>query len=412
MIAISAAILASGFAIPEQGAAALGQSNAFVARADDASAVYYNPAGLAGQKGLRIDVGDTLILPTISADLTGSYSGVPVSGTWAAQKKLFFPPQLYVSYGGDSWGAGIGVNAPFGLGVFWPDRWAGQYDTQLVNLQIIEIAPAIAYSIGPVRLGASLRYLTGSIEYQQGINFYSNDFKSGLGDLVGAGSGLGFSLGAQASLMDKKLDVGLNYRSRTTMTFDGQIHYSGVPGTFAGYIHDGPAHATTRLPDQVMLGVSYRVSDPLTVSLQGDYTAWQLFDEFHATLDAYCAPGAPCKNEIKSPRNWHHTLTGRLGGEYRLSEKYRARAGVFYDQGASPEDTLSASLPESSRVGGSLGFGFDLAAGVGIDLGVTYAQFFSITSNPDGSVPGLLPATYHANALLFGVGVNYGGRGR
>ena len=37
---------AGGFALVQQGTAAMGQGNAFVAEANDASAIYYNPAGL------------------------------------------------------------------------------------------------------------------------------------------------------------------------------------------------------------------------------------------------------------------------------------------------------------------------------------------------------------------------------
>ena len=37
---------AAGFALVQQGTAAMGQGNAFVAEANDASAIFYNPAGL------------------------------------------------------------------------------------------------------------------------------------------------------------------------------------------------------------------------------------------------------------------------------------------------------------------------------------------------------------------------------
>ena len=45
-LAVQTAAHAAGFRIYDQGAAAAGQSDAFTAQADDASAVYYNPAGM------------------------------------------------------------------------------------------------------------------------------------------------------------------------------------------------------------------------------------------------------------------------------------------------------------------------------------------------------------------------------
>jgi long-chain fatty acid transport protein len=44
-----------------RGAAAAGQGNAFVAQADDASAIHYNPAGLSQVSGVQVVTGTTLL---------------------------------------------------------------------------------------------------------------------------------------------------------------------------------------------------------------------------------------------------------------------------------------------------------------------------------------------------------------
>ncbi len=396
-----ALLVAAGFAVPEQGAAALGQANSVVARADDSSAAYYNPAGLAGQDGFRILLGDTLIAPAISADF-------PSGKSYSATSGPFFPPQIYASYGGESWGAGVAFNAPFGLGLSWPDpsaqnQFPGRYDTRAINLQTVEIAPAAGVKLGGISFGASIRYVRAAVDYQQAINFYSK--QDGLAELAGAGNGVGASLSVLAPLMQDTLTLGLTYRSRATVNIDGHVHYSNVPGTFQGYIHDGGGHATFTYPDQVFFGAAYKINADLTAFAQLDYTAWQTFGAFDVALDAYCAPGGPCQKSIHSPRRWTHGFTGRLGGEYRFAEKYRARAGVLYDQGVSPTDTLSPSLPDSSRLGFSIGAGADLPAGLAADLGIAYILGQAITATD------AVPATYHANALLVGLAVTYGGRG-
>ena len=52
-------VLGSGYMVPEQGGKAIGMAGAFVAIADDPSAVFFNPAGLAKQKGTRLYINDS-----------------------------------------------------------------------------------------------------------------------------------------------------------------------------------------------------------------------------------------------------------------------------------------------------------------------------------------------------------------
>ena len=55
-------VMASGFSIYEQGAKASGQAVAFVARADDPSAGFYNPAAIIKLEGTQISFGFSAVL--------------------------------------------------------------------------------------------------------------------------------------------------------------------------------------------------------------------------------------------------------------------------------------------------------------------------------------------------------------
>ena len=71
-VAVFAAILlaqaslgtAAGFLIYEHGAAAMAMAGAFVSIANDPSAIFHNPAGIAFLKGTQFSVGTTLIMPS------------------------------------------------------------------------------------------------------------------------------------------------------------------------------------------------------------------------------------------------------------------------------------------------------------------------------------------------------------
>ena len=60
LVTWSASAQAGGFELPDNGAQALGRGATFVAKADDTTAMYYNPAGLARQRGTRLYVGGNL----------------------------------------------------------------------------------------------------------------------------------------------------------------------------------------------------------------------------------------------------------------------------------------------------------------------------------------------------------------
>ena len=64
---------ALGFRNADQGAAATAQGEAFIAQADDASAVYYNPAGLVQLTGTHVAGGSYLLFREI--DFTGPAYG-------------------------------------------------------------------------------------------------------------------------------------------------------------------------------------------------------------------------------------------------------------------------------------------------------------------------------------------------
>jgi len=83
-------VFASGFRIGTQGAKAMGMGNAFVATADDPSAIVYNPAGIADQVGTHIYLGTTAIIPSTRYESTAGVSD-------ETDAQVFYPPHLYIS---------------------------------------------------------------------------------------------------------------------------------------------------------------------------------------------------------------------------------------------------------------------------------------------------------------------------
>ena len=105
----------AGFALMNQGTAAMGQGNAFVAEASDASAIFYNPAGLTQLKRPQFYLGAFLIHPDREYEGNGTSAQTNHRLYRAASVYFTLPVHSRVTLG-------LGVFAPFGLGTAWPPQ--------------------------------------------------------------------------------------------------------------------------------------------------------------------------------------------------------------------------------------------------------------------------------------------------
>jgi long-chain fatty acid transport protein len=99
-LALSSVARGAGYEFPDNGAVAMGRAGAFAAKADDPTAIYYNPAGLAAQEGLHLLFDSHLLVDSISyqrttAPVDGSTTNIGPQVTNSAG--LFYLPFLAVS---------------------------------------------------------------------------------------------------------------------------------------------------------------------------------------------------------------------------------------------------------------------------------------------------------------------------
>src|SRR5690242_5459569 len=145
------AVYGVAFRLPNQDPEGISRGNAFAATADNPSAIYYNPAGISQLDGTQIRGG----LYLISADT--SFSGP--AGKAETDTSLQEVPQFYAvkSFENLPLSLGLGVYAPYGLGLDWgthnPFRTAAQ-DGKLLyacaNPVISwKVLPSLSLAIGP-----------------------------------------------------------------------------------------------------------------------------------------------------------------------------------------------------------------------------------------------------------------------
>src|SRR5580658_9383203 len=113
-------VFANGFDLPDQDAFATGRGEAFVATADNPSAIYYNPAGISQLNGdnLRGGLYGIYYNPSYSPPATAPNAG----NTYHSSYNLAGIPQLFYThtFTNTILSLGLGVYAPFGGNIDWP----------------------------------------------------------------------------------------------------------------------------------------------------------------------------------------------------------------------------------------------------------------------------------------------------
>ncbi|MHB8417778.1 MAG: OmpP1/FadL family transporter [Myxococcales bacterium] len=95
---VSSLALGAGFEYPDNGAEALGRAGAFTAKADDGTAIYYNPSGLAEQDGLRITLDSNFVNNAITFQRTDPTNGATIGPAVSNSGPMFIAPFVTVSY--------------------------------------------------------------------------------------------------------------------------------------------------------------------------------------------------------------------------------------------------------------------------------------------------------------------------
>src|SRR5437899_8038103 len=176
----------SGYAIYEQGAKAMAQAGAFSARADDPSALFFNPAGILQLDGVQVYLGTTAIWlgsSTLDSSLTGAQPDQVYMTAW--------PSSLYYTQKhGDHLAWGVGIDSPFGLKTQWDAKFDGRYIARESNLAVGVVNANVAFTLGP-RWSAALGIDHAKAEIRElseNLDFSSISAPDGFTKLTGDGT--------------------------------------------------------------------------------------------------------------------------------------------------------------------------------------------------------------------------------
>lgn len=179
---------AGSFQLSEQSVSGLGTAFAGgAAQAEDASTLFFNPAGIALLEKGEFQFGGNLLMPSATFTNEGSrynlpgtaVNGLPIRGSndgdaginhFIGNLYLTQPVMRSAQYGDLS--VGVGMSVPFGLETDWSPDWVGRYTALRTKLTTIDIQPTIAYRVFErLSFGASFDAQYASARLSQAIDF-------------------------------------------------------------------------------------------------------------------------------------------------------------------------------------------------------------------------------------------------
>jgi long-chain fatty acid transport protein len=374
LVAFSGAASAAAFQLLEQNASGLGTAYAgSAAVADNASTVFFNPAGMTQLTGFQLSAGVTGVGPSYQyRSNTGVESGGDAGG-WKAVPNAYMSWQmtkdLYL---------GFGVSAPFGLATEYNSTWAGQALAIKSEIKTINFNPSVAYRVNDkVSLGFGINYQTidGELTRNPGA----------LVTLKGDDTSWGWNAGALFTL-SPAMRVGVAYRSAIKHRLEGTIN---------GAL---PIRADVELPDTFTLSVWQQVSDRWEAMGDLSFTRWSTLQRFdvYRRADSFLLPGSEVFNYDDSWRiAW--------GAAYKLNDAAKLKFGIAYDRTPVRNESRSPRVPDNDRLWLSLGAQWNAGSYGKFDLGYSYLYVKdpSITQAP---LNGKYDASAHIVGLQYSVG--------
>jgi long-chain fatty acid transport protein len=376
-------LFAGGFQINDHSGRSVGMAFSTVANPTDASAIFFNPAAINELDGnSNLSLGLSYIMP--GSKFTG-FTSMNQQNTTDLENWNFAIPHFFGTWKTPlkNLSLGVGVFVPFGLGTQWPDDWVGRHSALKTYLQTIEINPVLSYKFYiinvPISIAAGYGYSIGNVELKKALSTFTPEVVL---TLKGDGTASTFNFGLLVEPISK-MKIGASYRHNIEMNYDGNTTYENTQG-LTTLFQEGNGKATINFPNDLRFGISYQVTDKLSLEAGINYMGWSSYDTLKIVFDK--GPGNPSQSYTSSsPRNYKDVITYRIAGEY-LFDNSAIRLGFYYDPLAVDAKNVEPVLPESNRLGFTAGFGYKIADNFNVDLGYLgiYGTQTEVKDNPNG----------------------------
>lgn len=389
-MAMPALANAGGLYLYETGSSDLGFAGAgTAARAEDASTVYANPAGMTRLTGNQMTVTAQLLYGDVDfkQDGTGVLGGSNPGNSvgWVPGGSGYYSHSI-----SDQLKVGMAFYGTYGLAEKFGSRWAGRNLVDQTTLMAGTLQPTVAYRINDQwSVGAGLTANYGIFKMQRvaadgtGRKFDTSDHD--------------WQFGARLGVMfepSKATRIGVVWTSEIEYDFDVDLSIRGV---LPGVVHVFPAKIKTYAPQQLMTSVYHQLNERWAVTGNLGWQEWSQFAQ--SSAEAF---GATTSSSLKVQDTWHIAL----GGQYQYNAKTRVSAGVAYDNSMyRNQNQTNFVVPNGDTWRFGTGVQYVLSPQSDLGLALEYARSDSSSTSRGG----LLSGGYDHPDMVF-MAVNYSQR--
>ena len=403
---------AGGLYLYEVSNADVGLASAgLAARAQDASTLFTNPAGMTRIDRPQLQLGIQPIYVDIKFDPDSNTSPhnltIPngqraddgdTSGWLPAGSTFYVHPVT------KDLRLGIGVLGFFGLALDYEDDWVGRYYLKEVTLQGFTIMPSVAYRVnGWLSVGAGLNAMYGVLNQKVGVN--NNPLGVGAypdGQLEVDDKVWGFG-GLFGILIEptQRTRFGLTYLTSTKLEFESDADFSDLrPGLQTILGNKGLLGAKLELPinapQSVMLSGYHEINDRLAIMGNVGWQDWSQFGKVDIVVSSEDT------NTLTVNRNYKDTWHVAAGLQYKMSQPWLLEFGVAYDSSMMDDEDRTPDVPVGETWRFGAGANYKLKDN--IDVGLAYECAWGGDLPMDinrGPLSGRVSGEYTNTALHF-----------
>lgn len=385
-----------GFQVNFQGQKQQGMGCAGTALFQDGASIFFNPGSVAFSNENSINIASTPIFANVlyvdSATGEGHRTNNPVGTPFSAYG--LFQAREYAKLK-----FGLAAYTPFGSTVQWEDAWIGRFALTRLELKAIFIQSTLSYRIADViGIGAGFIVSTGNVNLQKDIPVQDSLGNFGRAELAGKALGFGFNAGVHYDL-NKKLSVGITYRSQINMSLnDGEAKFT-VPSSLDPNFPDGKFTGALPLPSVTTLGWAYKPNEKWKLVLDINHVGWKAYD----TLAFDYEQNTTSLLDTKSPRNYKNIFAFRGGMQYQLGANLDLRLGGGFGFSPVPEGSVTPETPDANRAYVTGGLTYRFSKNFSMDASVYYTQLERTAKNAETNLFG----TYRTKAIAPGFSLIY-----